>query len=128
MSQQRFMFNQAQFLCVPCCSRVRDAGLRLLSISFLDPLSKTMMKLAIATLLAGSAAAFAPSPMAKTSSSVTLQAEKSASLPFLNRPALVSCLCRCRIILLLFLWGEIIRHSEFLFFSLSHTLSLSLKQ
>ena len=53
-----------------------------------------MMKLAIATLLAGSAAAFAPAT-GRSSTSVALSAEKSASLPFLNRPALVSYEC-CR--------------------------------
>ena len=52
-----------------------------------------MMKLAIATLLAGSAAAFAPAT-GRSSTSVALSAEKSASLPFLNRPALVSWGCR----------------------------------
>lgn len=49
-----------------------------------------MMKLTVATLLAGSAAAFAPATSrSSTTASVALQAEKSASLPFLNRPALL---------------------------------------
>jgi len=47
-----------------------------------------MMKVASLALLAGSAAAFAPAaPPSRTS--VALNAEKSASLPFLNRPSLL---------------------------------------
>ena len=48
-----------------------------------------MMKIASLALLAGSAAAFAPAAPA-ASTSVALNAEKSAALPFLNRPPLVS--------------------------------------
>lgn len=47
-----------------------------------------MMKVAAAlTLLAGSASAFAPAPVARTT--VSMEAEKSKALPFLNRPALL---------------------------------------
>jgi len=47
-----------------------------------------MMKVAALALLAGSAAAFAPAaPVSR--SSVALNAEKSAALPFLNRPSLL---------------------------------------
>ena len=49
-----------------------------------------MMKITALALLAGSAAAFAPAQVAK--SSTALNAEKSKALPFMNRPALVSCL------------------------------------
>eukprot|EP00571_Detonula_confervacea_P015464 CAMPEP_0172308646 /NCGR_PEP_ID=MMETSP1058-20130122/9176_1 /TAXON_ID=83371 /ORGANISM="Detonula confervacea, Strain CCMP 353" /LENGTH=218 /DNA_ID=CAMNT_0013021111 /DNA_START=54 /DNA_END=710 /DNA_ORIENTATION=+ len=45
-----------------------------------------MMKITLA-LVAGSAAAFAPAPAAR--STVALSAEKSAALPFLNRPPLL---------------------------------------
>jgi len=51
-----------------------------------------MMKIAaIAALVAGSASAFAPSASNGRVSTV-IAAEKSAALPFMNRPALVSCL------------------------------------
>lgn len=49
-----------------------------------------MMKITALSLLAGSAAAFAPAQVAK--SSTALSAEKSKALPFMNRPPLVSCL------------------------------------
>jgi hypothetical protein len=50
-----------------------------------------MMKLATlsAALLAGSASAFAPAQQSGRAMT-TLSAEKSQSLPFMNRPALVS--------------------------------------
>ena len=62
----------------------RDAGkvLRLASNSKLFPTAAAL------SLLAGSAAAFAPAQMAR--SSTALNAEKSKALPFMNRPALVS--------------------------------------
>ena len=47
------------------------------------------MKLAVASLLAGSALAFAPAQQGARVAT-TLNAEKSKSLPFMNRPALVS--------------------------------------
>lgn len=48
-----------------------------------------MMKYAtLAALLTASASAFAPAQQARTS--VALNAERSKSLPFMNRPALVS--------------------------------------
>ena len=48
-----------------------------------------MMKIAaIAALLAGSASAFSPSANGRVSTAIS--AEKSAALPFMNRPALVS--------------------------------------
>ena len=47
------------------------------------------MKLAVATLLAGSALGFAPTQQGARVAT-TLNAEKSKSLPFMNRPALVS--------------------------------------
>jgi hypothetical protein len=51
----------------------------------------TMMKIAaLAAALAGSASAFAPAATRPTISLLALNAEKSASLPFLNRPPLVS--------------------------------------
>ena len=54
-------------------------------------LNSTMMKATTLAILAGSASAFAPAtPAARSSSVVSLNAEKSASLPFMNRPALVS--------------------------------------
>ncbi|KAK1748764.1 chlorophyll a-b binding domain-containing protein [Skeletonema marinoi] len=46
-----------------------------------------MMKITALALLAGSAAAFAPAQVAK--SSTALNAEKSKALPFMNRPALL---------------------------------------
>ena len=50
-----------------------------------------MMKIAaLAAALAGSASAFAPAATRPTISLLALNAEKSASLPFLNRPPLVS--------------------------------------
>eukprot|EP00957_Ditylum_brightwellii_P037016 2802714-Ditylum_brightwellii.AAC.1 len=50
-----------------------------------------MVKIAAfaAALLAGSASAFAPASAGRANN-VALAAEKSASLPFMNRPALVS--------------------------------------
>ena len=49
-----------------------------------------MMKYAVlAALLSASASAFAPAQRAHQS--VALNAERSASLPFMNRPPLVSC-------------------------------------
>lgn len=51
-----------------------------------------MMKITALSLLAGSAAAFAPAQVAK--SSTALSAEKSKALPFMNRPPLVSSLTR----------------------------------
>jgi hypothetical protein len=49
-----------------------------------------MMKITALSLLAGSAAAFAPAQVARTSTA--LSAEKSKALPFMNRPPLVSFL------------------------------------
>jgi hypothetical protein len=46
-----------------------------------------MMKIAALSMLAGSAMAFAPVPVAR--SSTALNAEKSKSLPFMNRPPLL---------------------------------------
>ncbi|KAL7472364.1 hypothetical protein ACHAXS_012691 [Conticribra weissflogii] len=46
-----------------------------------------MMKIAALSLLAGSAVAFAPAPLAR--SSTALNAEKSQALPFMNRPPLL---------------------------------------
>ena len=61
------------------------------SPSYNTELNSTMMKVATLAILAGSASAFAPAtPAARSSSVVSLNAEKSASLPFMNRPALVS--------------------------------------
>jgi hypothetical protein len=48
-----------------------------------------MMKIAALSLLAGSAAAFAPTNN-NVVRSTSLNAEKSVSLPFMNRPPLVS--------------------------------------
>jgi hypothetical protein len=45
------------------------------------------MKIAALTLLAGSAAAFAPQQSARVATSLN---ERSKALPFMNRPALVS--------------------------------------
>jgi hypothetical protein len=61
----------------------------------LDPnktiFSLTMMKFAALALLASSASAFAPAQ--QSARAVTsLAADKSASLPFMNRPELVSLL------------------------------------
>ena len=53
------------------------------------PLSLVNMKLAVAAILAGSAAAFAPRANSGRSG-LALNAEKSQALPFLNRPPLVS--------------------------------------
>jgi len=50
-----------------------------------------MMKFAALALLAGSASAFAPAQQSGRAMT-TLQAEKSVSLPFMNRPAMVSLL------------------------------------
>ncbi len=44
--------------------------------------------IALASLLAGSASAFAPSQNGRVNTAIA--AEKSQSLPFMNRPALVS--------------------------------------
>jgi hypothetical protein len=49
-----------------------------------------MKSVAIISLLSASASAFAPASTQQQSSLVTLNAERSASLPFMNRPALVS--------------------------------------
>jgi len=53
---------------------------------------ETMVKFAALSvaLLAGSASAFTTSTASSRAGSVALSAEKSQSLPFLNRPALVS--------------------------------------
>ena len=59
-----------------------------------------MMKTAVlAALLSASASAFAPAQRAQQS--VALNAERSTSLPFLNRPALVSRhgTCTCLVVL-----------------------------
>ena len=65
------------------------------------------MKLAIATTLLTSAAAFAPAAIPTTAAVSSLNAEASKSLPFMNRPTLVSffvcsvlfdfrvCVCVC---------------------------------
>lgn len=53
------------------------------------------MKLLLSALFAGSVSAFAPSTptgIAKSSSTAIMAAEKSKSLPFMNRPPLVSIL------------------------------------
>ena len=47
-----------------------------------------MLKFTALALLAGSASAFAPSTSGRATTAIA--AEKSQSLPFMNRPALVS--------------------------------------
>ena len=56
---------------------------------YLHQYHQSTMKLAVASLLAGSALAFAPAQQGARVAT-TLNAEKSKSLPFMNRPALVS--------------------------------------
>lgn len=55
----------------------------------LNYISTMMKSAAILALLSASASAFAPSTT-QQQSLVTLNAEKSKALPFMNRPALVS--------------------------------------
>ena len=56
---------------------------------YLHQYHQSTMKLAVASILAGSALAFAPAQQGARVAT-TLNAEKSKSLPFMNRPALVS--------------------------------------
>jgi hypothetical protein len=50
---------------------------------------------ALVALLSASASAFAPAQQSARSSAVSLNAERSKSLPFMNRPPLVSIVMDC---------------------------------
>jgi hypothetical protein len=77
---------------------------------------KSAASLAAVALLSASVTAFAPSKAAFSRIAVALNAEKSKSLPFMNRPALVSDCFIFSVVLVLtkpYLWLSVVYYPHF---------------